>query len=364
MPEAEGFQPRWGSPPGATITDILSENAMSVETFADLLGEGVTFASELLRGEAVIDDEIASSLSETVGGSKAFWLRREEQYRKAQEQARSNATISSSAEWIARLPIADMKRFGWIPNTRSADVLFAECLKFFAVPNLAAWEASYRPVARAAAYRLSKSYVSDPMAIVTWLRFAEKNAERITSRKFDAVALQESLPALRKLTLVKDLRLFMPRVLEICASCGVAVVVVPTPRGCPASGATRVMGGGTAMIALSLRYKTDDQFWFTFFHEVAHLLLHSDRAFFLEDGSDVTQVEEDEANEFSAKLLIPDEYSQRLMTSNKGFRNVIRLAVSVGTSPGIVVGQMQHKGYLRFDQLNSLKRRYRWNELG
>jgi len=336
---------------------------MSVEAFADLLGGSIMFASELLRGEAVIDDEIASSLSDAVGGSKAFWLRREEQYRTAQERIKSNAVISSPAEWIARLPISDMKRFGWISNTRNQEALFAECLKFFDVPTLAAWEAGYRPVARAAAYRLSKSYVSDPMAIVTWLRVAETSTAQITGRKFDAVAFRKALPVLRSLTLVKDPKRFMPRLVEICALCGVAVIVMPTPKGCPASGATRVIGNGTAMIVLSPRYKTDDQFWFTFFHEAAHLLLHSDRAFFLEDGSDVTQAEEHEANEFSAKLLIPDEQLNRIIATRKDFRSVIRLAVSIGTSPGIVVGQMQHKGYLRFNQLNFLKRRYAWNEL-
>jgi hypothetical protein len=30
-----------------------------------------------------------------------------------------------------------------------------------------------------------------------------------------------------------------------------------------------------AMVILSFRYLSDDHFWFTFFHEIAHLLLHN-----------------------------------------------------------------------------------------
>ncbi len=45
-----------------------------------------------------------------------------------------------------------------------------------------------------------------------------------------------------------------------------------------------------------LGWITDDQFWFTFFHEAGHLLMHSHKAVFLEDGSDVSLKEEHEAN--------------------------------------------------------------------
>ncbi|MFK0691572.1 ImmA/IrrE family metallo-endopeptidase [Mesorhizobium sp. IMUNJ 23033] len=341
----------------------MAARSMTLESLADLLGESSEFTSQLLTGDVPIDNDIAESLADILGASKAFWLEREVQFRTARERARSNAPTSSPAEWLGRLPISDMKKFGWISSARGPENLLAECLRFFDVGSLVDWEATYRPLARAAAYRLSKSYVSDPMSIVTWLRFVETKAQHISANNFDAVAFRKALPNLRALTLLKDPKVFMPKLRELCAACGVALVVAPTPQGCPASGATRLLSSGTAMIALSLRYKTDDQFWFTFFHEAGHLLLHSDRAFFLEDGSDVTQTEEDEANEFSANLLVPSETWERLSPGIKDFRSVVRQAVSIGTSPGILVGQMQHKGHLRFNQLNFLKRRLSWHAM-
>jgi Zn-dependent peptidase ImmA (M78 family) len=117
------------------------------------------------------------------------------------------------------------------------------------------------------------------------------------------------------------------------------------------------------MIVLSFRYRSDDQFWFTFFHEAGHLLLHGKKALFLEDDSDVTSSEEAEANEFAGRILIPEEFVPALMRLSTNAREVIRFAVKVGVSPGIVVGQLQHLGQIRPNRLNGLKRRYRWSAM-
>ncbi|MCV7072838.1 ImmA/IrrE family metallo-endopeptidase, partial [Mycobacterium rufum] len=59
-----------------------------------------------------------------------------------------------------------------------------------------------------------------------------------------------------------------------------------------------------AVIALSDRYKTEDQFWFSFFHEAGHVLLHSKKETFIDDGSESDDIE-DAANRFAANTLIP-----------------------------------------------------------
>ena len=360
MPDRVNFQPYWCSPPGATIADILSERAISIADFADLIGESSARVSDLIAGETEIDDQLAASLSDVIGASQSFWMRREKQYRSAKAHLAKNDAIESPTEWLTRLPIADMKKFGWIPNLRSHDALFDACLKYFNVPNLTAWEVAYRPTLRASAYRLSRSYVTDPVAIVTWLRMAEKSACETVVGNWNPSNFRASLSTIRRLSLIRDPRRFLPKLREICASCGVSLVIVPTPTGCPASGATRFLKEGNAMMVLSFRYKTDDQFWFTFFHEAGHLLLHSNRELFLEDGSEITQCEEEEANDFAASILIPPEHLEYLSEIKKDSRSVIRFAVSIGLSPGIVVGQMQHRNLIRFNQLNFLKRRYSW----
>lgn len=93
---------------------------------------------------------------------------------------------------------------------------------------------------------------------------------------------------------------------EICAGSGVAVVFVPEITGARCSGASRWAGGRSC--SPSLRYRSDDHPWFTFFHELGHMLLHGRKAVFIDDGSPANAeraAKEDEANRFAGELLIP-----------------------------------------------------------
>jgi Zn-dependent peptidase ImmA (M78 family) len=117
------------------------------------------------------------------------------------------------------------------------------------------------------------------------------------------------------------------------------------------------------MILLSFRYLSDDQFWFTFFHEVGHLILHSKKALFLEDESDVTSEEEHQANEFSEDILIPHDARKELSTIPLAKRDIMKFGIKVGVSRGIIVGQLQHMQRLKADQLNWMKLRYKWGNI-
>ena len=101
----------------------------------------------------------------------------------------------------------------------------------------------------------------------------------------------------------------------ICSQAGVALVLVPELPGTRISGCARWLSDKHAMVGLTIRYKTDDQLWFTFFHEVAHILLHRERQSFVVDnaaddmGDDVVDPDmakyEEEADRFAADTLIP-----------------------------------------------------------
>ncbi len=132
------------------------------------------------------------------------------------------------------------------------------------------------------------------------------------------------------------------------------------PKGCRASGATRFPTPQKPLLLLSFRHLSDDQFWFTFFHEAGHLVLHGEQSLFLEGKTTPLTDEEHEANDFAARLLIPSEFEPTMLALPPHAIPVIRFAHRVGISPGIVVGQLQHRGRFRQDQLNHLKRRFVW----
>jgi HTH-type transcriptional regulator/antitoxin HigA len=361
MARAAEFQPSWACAPGATIAEILDLRGLSLAEFAMEVGVSTSEATAVIRGNVTIDADLADRLA-ILGPSAEFWMRRERHYR---ESLATKAAILSAQDALAlvkQLPMADMRRFGWIDAASSQAARLAACLRFFDVGDVPAWHDRYRSEVAVAAFRTSPTFEANPFSVAAWLRQAEIVGARLACRKWDREAFIAKLPEMRALSRLKDPQLFLPQLQSLCASCGVALVVVRAPKGCRASGATRFLSSEKALIVVSFRHRTDDHFWFTFFHEAAHLILHAEDALFLEDGSDVTATEEAEANKYAARVLVPIEHVTELSNLRLNLKAIVAFSRRIGVAPGIVVGQLQHIGRARRDQLNSLKRRYAWDE--
>jgi hypothetical protein len=153
---------------------------------------------------------------------------------------------------------------------------------------------------------------------------------------------------------------FQPALVAACASAGVAVVFVPELPKTGVSGATRWLTADKALIQLSLRYKSDDQLWFTFFHEAGHVLLHGKRDVFIE-GDAMDDAKEQEANRFAADHLIPPVALRRLLMGGRPtLAQIETFAQEIGIAPGIVVGRLQKERVLEHRIGNGLKRRLCW----
>jgi Zn-dependent peptidase ImmA (M78 family) len=117
------------------------------------------------------------------------------------------------------------------------------------------------------------------------------------------------------------------------------------------------------MLQLSLRYKTNDQLWFTFFHEAEHILRHKKTKSFIECGDTEQDQDEIEADLLAGARLIPQEALEEfLVEAGRVFSSakVIEFASKIGIAPGIVVGRLQHDKILPFHNLNHLKVRLAW----
>jgi Zn-dependent peptidase ImmA (M78 family) len=316
----------------------------------------------LLAGDVAIDDQLADQLSSAFGSSTSFWRKRERLYREDIERLQLDEEVVLDERWARAFPVADMRRFGWLPkDTRRSNVLDT-MRRFFDIETTSAWKERYRTTVAVAAFRTSPTYQSNPAAVAAWLRWAEIQGANINCRPWNADELLRLLPEMRKLTVRNHPSRFVAPLRDLCAEAGIALVIAPAPKGCRASGATRFISDEKAMVVLSLRYRSDDHFWFTFFHEVGHLLLHGKDALFLEDDSEVGGEEEVEANAFAERVLIPEDFQHELATLQLRTQSILRFSVRIGTSSGVVVGQLQHAGRLHRSQMNHLKRRYDWRD--
>lgn len=357
------FQPNWFSKPGDTLSALMSRREMTPDMLAECMGRDASVVHGLLSGNTVIDKPIAGLLSKCVGGSPSFWTTRQRRFEQDLNRATEAISIDRGQSWLRTLPIKEMVTSGWIPVSKETGDAIKASLVYFDVTDPDEWRERYTEFQNLFRFRASPAFETKLGALAAWLRQAEIRANAMTCGPWDAVRLRTRLDEMRTLTKATNLDYVIPRLRALCAEVGIAIVFLRAPAGCRASGATRFLSPTKAMIVLSFRYLSDDQFWFSFFHEIAHLLLHDIGATFIDGEAAEPSQKEAEANALSAGVLIPADRQDELMRLRGRFRDVIRFAVSVGVSPGIVVGQMQHRRLIGRHQLNNLKRRYDWEEM-
>lgn len=356
------FHPDWISAPGDTIADILAQRGMSQREFAVKIGRTAEQVQGLLDGREPITESMAEKLVAALGGSSTFWTNRERRFREGIRHLGRLADDIEVTGWLRELPVNDMIKMGWMPRAKDARERVVACLQFFGVSDLRTWRTEYTSLLGSAAFRTSARFESRPAAVAAWLRRGELEGGSIECKAWDVSRFDNAVNQARALTREKDPSRFLPALRALFAACGVAVVILKTPAGCHASGATRFVTRRKAIMMLSFRYLSDDQFWFSVFHEGGHLIRHPHRLF-LEERTMPSTKEEEEANTFAVDTLVPPQLRKEMLRLPIDGRAVMRFARKAGVAPGIVVGQLQHLGILHHRQLNNLKRRYVWSDM-
>lgn len=359
-------EPNWSSPPGDTIARLMGTREIEGTELADALGLRMDEFDALIGGQRRLTKSDAVVLADHLGSTTRFWLARDKAYVLDMARLDKESSFDSEVFWLASMPTSSMRKYGWVPkDVRAKHKLKEEILAFFGCASLQDWGKHYSSGIGAVAFRTSLSLASDGMATLVWLRAGELAAARLDTPKFDRVAFKKLLPGLKKLSAFKRPSAFLPRLIEACRSVGVSVATARTPEGCRASGASWFNSEGKPVVLLSFRHMSEDHFWFTFFHEAAHVLLHGKNHI---DGDDAqtmgtdTDRQEREANEFAQELLFPASLRAELEERGLGRRSIMAMARVADVTPGIIVGQLEKAGAVRHGQLNFLKRRYRWGD--
>ncbi len=349
------YKPDQVSPPGETLKEILELRGMSQAELAERSGRPKKTINEIAKGKAAITPETALQFELVLGIPATFWNRREQQYRESLARQRESAQFKSLTNWLDEVPYRAMIRREWIRERPQRSEQLQEVLMFFGVASPATWNEVWK--GEQAAFRHSPTFRSDPGAMAAWLRKGELMAKDIECPQFDPSRFKEVLRRIRSLTQV--LPHSVPSlIVKECASAGVCVVFLRELPGTRVSGATRWLNQTNPLMQLSLRYRTDDHLWFTFFHEAGHILLHGKRDVFLESEELEKDQKETEADSFAHEWLIPQrEYRMFKRLGARSCAAISRFAHQLGIAPGIVVGRLQHDGFLPHTHCNELKRR-------
>ena len=345
-------------PPGELLAEELDARGMTQRELADRTGRPGQKISEIINGKKSITHDTALELEKVLGISAHFWVNLEASYQLSKARLREKSQLEGQEDWLQSCPVRELQARGYVPKTRDKRETLIALLKFFGVASFPALrqreEASLH-------YRITpKSTVSEG-ALWAWLRVGDVEARRIETAPYNERRFLDVLREIRSLT-TERAEVFSPRMIELCASAGVAFVVVKQFPKSGANGVVRWLSTDKAMIQLSTKRGWTDIFWFSFYHEAKHVLDRQKKRAFVNKINDDPDAEA-AADRFAQDMLIPpDEWATFLALGACAHLGVRDFAERVGIHPGIVVGRLHHEGLVPYASLNELRCRFVWSD--
>ncbi|MGI8891777.1 MAG: HigA family addiction module antitoxin [Chthoniobacterales bacterium] len=352
------FAPDFAVPPGETLEETMGSLGMTQRDLADRTGLTVQTLNRIFKGEQPITYETANKLELVTGTPAAFWNNLEAQYREQLAKIEQAEEMNSHIAWLKTIPVKELIERELIPAAKEKVIVLREVLRFYGVSSVDAWHTVWDVPAVAA--RRSPFLDSSPGPTSAWLRIGQLEARGIDCAPYDKKRFTENLQRIRSLT-VKHPREFVPKMRRLCAEAGVALALIPEIKGAPWNGAADWLTPTKAMILVNLRGKSEDKFWFSFFHEAGHILQDSKKETFIDDGKSYRdRPEEQRADEFAAESLIPSAHHAAIQAVRSA-DDIRLLAAKLKISPGIVAGCYQHLTQ-KWTYFNGLKTKFIWIE--
>ena len=343
--------------PGEYLAEVLVELGLNQAELAQRMDRPVQAISEIVSGNKSIVPETALQLERVTGVPAHIWAGLEADYRLILARQQDEKQIEDQTGLVKEFPYSDLAKLGLVAATRDSVTRVRELCRFFGVVSLRqiAMVNDYAPAFRAGAGAASAN------ALAAWLRMATLQAVGTETASLDRKQLQEIVPLLRDLTRAEP-ESFLPAVKELLAKQGIVLVVQPHLPKTFVHGATFWLSPDKAVIVMTLRGSWADVFWFSFFHELGHVLKHGKREVFLEDGKFKRERAEleAEADAFACDTLIPpSDYAGFLARTDLSGGSIRRFADEIGIAPGIVTGRLQHDKRVP-PNFHAHRVRYKW----
>jgi HTH-type transcriptional regulator/antitoxin HigA len=354
------WAPNWATHPGEHLQEYLLEFGLSQADFARLAGLTPKLVSTILSKSNPVTADTAIRFERVLGlkadiwtGIQADW----DLYEARRRDAAARAEAPEASAWMKQFPIRELVARGCIPPTRDAGDQMAALLALLGVGTAGAYDARVQKLA--VHHRQAKRGQSSPHHVFAWLMVGEQRAREMDLPSYQPDRFRDALRAIRELT-VEEPAVFEPRMISLCRDAGVAIVFEkPISKTC-LFGSARWLSEDRAIIQMSLRMKSNDHFWWTFFHEAGHLVLHRGMNFADDQNGEGDGVER-EADCFAEEELVGTaEFESFCATKPAGGAAISSFAKTVGIHAGIVVGMLQHRGLVEWSQLNWMKARFEW----
>jgi addiction module HigA family antidote len=352
MTKPNAYFPQSRPHPGVSLVEKLEELGMGPKEFAVRTGKPEKTITAILKGESSITPDMAVQFENVLRIPAHFWLNSQRNFDEYKAREKQIELLQRSVEWMLCFPINAMMKKGWIEATKSATDRAYALLTFFGFSTPAAWEDYYYGQQLKVAFRISLAHTKEPHSLSAWLRKGDLQSTELKAPTYDEKKFKANLDEI-KVLMANHPDNFFNRLQHLCLEAGVKVVHTPCLPKAPISGSTRWLNEGIPLIQLSGRYKRNDIFWFTFFHEAGHILLHGTKDIFLEDidYTDKDLKKEREADQFAVKWTFSEEQESGLLEQfhiTEDF--VMEYARTCNTHPAMIIGRLQKKGIYNYFQ--------------
>ncbi len=338
--------------PGDTLKEKLNELGMSIKEFSVRTSKPEKTIIAVIKGTSSITSEMAVSFESVTRIPAHFWMNKQRLYDEYQIRMKREQTILQSVSWMRRFPVKEMANRGWIAACSSVEEKVDELFHFFGISTEKAWEDYYLNQELKIAFRISLAHAKEPEAISAWLRKGELQAAEIELEAVYSDKLLRSNLMLMKQLMVDQPEDFYQKLQSLCSKSGIILINTKCLPKAPINGATRWIND-RPIIQLSNRYNRYDMFWFNFFHELGHILLHGKKDIFLEEAGcmEVVRDKEAEADLFASNILLTKEQEAEIIAAHNYTLDGIKAsAAKYSTHPSIIVGRLQHLKEVKYWQ--------------
>lgn len=331
--------------PGEAIQRELDIRCWNQYDLSQVMGVPQSVVSALINGKRSINLELDRALCKAFRKEFGYWLKLETEFSlfNFNTEPTDDDAISLRASLWEAAPVREMQRRGWIKETNDVDELQRALNKFFA-PELCV-------VAR----RSNRAPILSSVQRAWCYRARQMAIALLVKKRFDPNRLEHAEKELRKLAAYPAETRHLPKVL---GEYGIRFVVVEPLSNAKIDGAAFWLNENAPVIAVSARFDRIDALWFTIMHEFSHLR-HSDGLSvdneLIADAEKTTIIMKEEfesrADKEAASSLVPsdelDSFIRRVGPLYSKER-VIQFAHRIRIHPGIIIGQLQHRGELGY----------------
>lgn len=344
--------------PGETIKELLEEKEMTQEELAIRTGYSAKHISEVISGKKDISSKLANSLEYVFGIPTEFWINLQGIYDKEVLELEKINNIKEE-EFSILNELKDIVKYcettKIIESGLNKSLTLLSMRKFLNVNNL---NSIPNLPLQQVAFRGSKKLKININVLYAWKKICEYLTDEINVvNKFDKELLKTKYQDLKN-TMFLGPNEMIDELKKIFLECGIAFEVVHNFAGAPVQGYIQKRKGKVSL-CMTIRQSFSDIFWFTLFHEIAHLLNDDFNTQYI-DYSFIESEVEKKADIFARNTLIDDNDYQKFIKNGKfDISTISEFANSQSVKPGIVIGRIQND-IKDYTFMASYRERYKW----